>query len=326
MQEPRVGIVLLNWNGWQDTAECLESLRGLTYRNFEILLIDNGSVDDSVSQLRQRFPEINLTELPHNIGFSRASNLGTRMLLERGADYIWLLNNDTTVSTLALTELVRTAQTDPRLGLVASVLYDYGQPGKVQAWGGGTLHPYLLTLHHHFAPADSYDHLLGTSLLIRRELIDQIGLLDERYVFSMEDTEYSLRARQHGWRLGVADASRVYHKGGATTKREHGRDADLQADLKYTRPFGLFMRLTRRPLAAVVLKWLAILVRRAMRGQWHKLAPLTAAYWEGYRAGGQAEKEAGKAQAEAVPAPQSPGRSASGAATSNEATDSHLPV
>lgn len=310
MQEPRVGAVILNWNGWQDTAECLESLRGLTYRNLEILVVDNGSADDSVSQLRRRFPEIKLTELPQNIGFSRASNLGARTLLDAGADYIWLLNNDTTVSTLALTELVKTAEDDPRLGLVASVLYDYGHPGRVQAWGGGTLHPYLLTLNHHFAPADSYDHLLGTSLLIRREMIQQIGLLDERYVFSMEDTEYSLRAREHGWLLGVADASRVYHKGGATTKREYGRDAELQADVKYTRPFGLFMRLTRRPLPAVVLKWLGILARRAMKRQWYKLVPLTAAYWEGYRAGRQVEGRARSAQAEGVTSPQSPSPSA----------------
>ncbi|WP_158679801.1 glycosyltransferase family 2 protein [Deinococcus sp. NW-56] len=284
-----MGAVILNWNGWQDTAECLDSLRGLAYRNLDVLVVDNGSTDDSVEQLRQRFPEVNLTALPQNIGFGGASNLGTQTLLEAGAEYIWLLNNDTTVSTLALTELVRTAESDPSLGLVASVLYNYGEPGIVQAWGGGTLHPYLLTLHHHFAPADSYDHLLGTSLLIRREVLEQIGLLDERYIFSMEDTEYSLRAREHGWRLAVADASRVYHKGGASSKKQYGREADLRSDVQYTRAFGMFMRLTRRPPAAVVLKALAILIRRALRGQWHKLAPLAAAYWEGYQAGRRAE-------------------------------------
>lgn len=310
MQEPRVGAVILNWNGWQDTAECLESLRGLTYRNVEILVVDNGSADDSVAQLRRRFPEINLTALPQNIGFGGASNLGMHALLDAGVDYLWLLNNDTAVSTLALTELVQTAERDPRLGLVASVLYNYGEPGVVQAWGGGTLHPYLLTLHHHFAPADSYDHLLGTSLLIRREVVEQIGLLDERYIFSMEDTEYSLRAREHGWRLGVADGSRVYHKGGASSKKQYGREADLKSDVQYTRAFGMFMRLTRRPPAAVVLKGLAILTRRAMRGQWHKLAPLTAAYWQGYQAGCQVEGRARSTQAEGVTAPQSPSPSA----------------
>ena len=292
MQEPRVGAVILNWNGWQDTAECLDSLRGLAYRNLDVLVVDNGSTDDSVEQLRQRFPEVNLTALPQNIGFGGASNLGTQTLLEAGAEYIWLLNNDTAVSTLALTELVRTAESDPSLGLVASVLYNYGERGIVQAWGGGTLHPYLLTLHHHFAPADSYDHLLGTSLLIRREVVEQIGLLDERYIFSMEDTEYSLRAREHGWRLGVADASRVYHKGGASSKKAYGREADLKSDVQYTRAFGMFMRLTHRPPAAVILKGLAILTRRAARGQWHKLGPLAAAYREGYRAGRRAEQAA----------------------------------
>lgn len=310
MQEPRVGAVILNWNGWQDTAECLESLRGLAYRNVEILVVDNGSADDSVAQLRRRFPEIHLTALPQNIGFGGASNLGMQTLLDAGVDYLWLLNNDTTVSTLALTELVRTAESDPRLGLVASVLYNYGEPGVVQAWGGGTLHPFLLTLHHHFAPADSYDHLLGTSLLIRREVVERIGLLDERYIFSMEDTEYSLRARDHGWRLGVADASRVYHKGGASSKKAYGREADLKSDVQYTRAFGMFMRLTRRPPAAVILKGLAILARRAVRGQWHKLAPLAAAYWEGYQAGRRVEGRARSTPAPGVPSPQGQGGTA----------------
>lgn len=309
MQEPRVGAVILNWNGWQDTAECLESLRGLAYRNLEILVVDNGSADDSVAQLRRRFPEIHLTALPQNIGFGGACNLGMQTLLDAGVDYLWLLNNDTTVSTLALTELVRTAEGNPRLGLVASVLYNYGEPGVVQAWGGGTLHPFLLTLHHHFAPADSYDHLLGTSLLIRREVVGQIGLLDERYIFSMEDTEYSLRARAHGWQLGVADASRVYHKGGASSKKAYGRETDLKSDVQYTRAFGMFMRLTHRPPAAVVLKGLAILTRRVIRRQWHKLGPLASAYWEGYRAGERAEREVRRPHAAAPPSPPRPGGS-----------------
>src|ERR1700756_3033913 len=98
----RVFILLLNWNNWKDTNECLNSLERLDYDEWEVIVLDNGSTDGSVERIREKFPEVEIIQLKANLGFSAGNNAGIRVALERGAEYVWLLNNDTTVSPKAL--------------------------------------------------------------------------------------------------------------------------------------------------------------------------------------------------------------------------------
>lgn len=279
---PQVGIVILNWNGWQDTVECLDSLRGLTYSNYEVIVVDNASTNDSVAQIKERFPGIKIIESPENGGFSKGNNLGIRAFMEAGADFIWLLNNDTTVSTLALSELVRAARQNPHLGIVGSVLYEYDQPGVIQAWGGGKFRPFLATTSHYKKSKVIVDHIIGASMFIRREVAEQIGILDERFFFFMEDTEYSLRARQAGWLLGVAEQSRVYHKGGSSLKSNPSDSKNLKSDSFYVKAVGTYMRVAGRPVTSVYARFLAIIIQRIVRGQWNRVLSLTSNYWHGY--------------------------------------------
>src|SRR5664279_2479168 len=95
-------IILLNWNGWQDTIACVESCRKLSYPNFRILIVDNGSTDNSEAILRERLPDIELLQTGANLGFAGGNNVGIRHALAQGADYVWLLNNDTVVDAEAL--------------------------------------------------------------------------------------------------------------------------------------------------------------------------------------------------------------------------------
>ena len=95
MTNPKIFIIIINWNGKRDTIECLESLEKLEYKNCEIVIVDNGSKDNSVDTLKNRFPQINLLEARRNLGFAGGNNLGMRYALEHGADFILLLNNDT---------------------------------------------------------------------------------------------------------------------------------------------------------------------------------------------------------------------------------------
>ncbi len=134
---PRVCIVTLNWRGIEDTLGCLESLRQLAYPNFQVVVVDNGSGDDSVVRIADRYPEVDLVETGANLGFAGGCNVGIRRALERGADYLWLLNSDTWVDADALTAMVELAERDPALGAVGSVICDQAVPERVLAWGGG---------------------------------------------------------------------------------------------------------------------------------------------------------------------------------------------
>ena len=146
--QPKVCIIVLNWNGWADTCHCLSSLQHLTYSNYRILVVDNGSTDDSVEQIRTQFPGIELVEAGSNLGFASGCNAGIARALAAGADYVWLLNNDTTVDASALGGLVDKASSGLRIGAVGSAIYFTEEPNRLQAWGGGAVNFWLGRSRH----------------------------------------------------------------------------------------------------------------------------------------------------------------------------------
>jgi GT2 family glycosyltransferase len=212
--EPKVFVILLNWNGWRDTVECLRSLEELTYPNYLILVVDNGSTDDSVARIHEGYPEVLLIETGQNLGFSGGNNVAIRYALERGADYVWLLNNDSIVDPHGLSAMVEVAEANPKIGAVGSVLYEMNQKDKIQAYGGGRIHLWLGMSRHVLAPIpdDNLGYIIGASLLARRPLIEDIGLLDDSFFMHWEDTDYAFRMRAAGWKLAVAPEARVWHK------------------------------------------------------------------------------------------------------------------
>src|SRR5882762_1861997 len=140
---PPVYVLVLNWNNWRNTNECLASLRGLDYEDYTVLALDNGSTDDSLQRIRERFPEVEIMELGENLGYAKGNNMGIRAALERGAEYVWILNNDTTVDPKALVAMVERAKVDSSVGAVGSVLFFMDRPHQVQAWGGGRVNFWL---------------------------------------------------------------------------------------------------------------------------------------------------------------------------------------
>ena len=212
--KPRVYIVVLNWNGWRDTLTCLASLGRLTYPSYQVVVVDNGSTDESVHRIRDAYPHVVLLETGRNLGFSGGNNVGIRYALERGADYLWLLNNDTKADPHALTAMVEVAERDPKIGAVGSVLYYMDQPERVQAWGGGRVNMWWGVARHFTTPvpAERIHYITGASLLIRREGLEEVGLLDEEFFMYWEDADLGFRLRKAGWKLAVASNARVWHK------------------------------------------------------------------------------------------------------------------
>lgn len=136
-ETPGVWCVIVNWNGWADTLDCLASLRTQTYGNLTAVVVDNGSTNDSVERIRSAFPEVKVIETGKNLGFPTGCNVGIRAALEANAEFVWLLNNDTVCPPDTLDKLMRRATTHPEAGLVGSVLLYAHNPTLVQAWGGG---------------------------------------------------------------------------------------------------------------------------------------------------------------------------------------------
>lgn len=220
MKQPLTYIIILNWNGWQDTAECVDSCLKLTYFDFRILIVDNGSTDNSVSLLRARFPDIELIQTGNNLGFAGGNNSGIRHATDHGADYVWILNNDTIVDPSALSELVNAAQLNDTIGIVGSKIFFYSQPeviwfagGWLQYWRGTNGHIGQLEKDEgrYDEPAE-VDYITGCSLLIRREVITKVGLMDERFFLIFEEVDWNQRVKEHGYKILYVPTSKVWHK------------------------------------------------------------------------------------------------------------------
>ena len=247
-----VCIILVNWNGWRDTLECLASLQKISGTQHRIVVCDNGSTDDSVQQIaawaqklsiackqydrdgaekgRERTgdPWLTVIRSDENLGFAGGNNVGLRYGLARaGFDYFWLLNNDTVVKPDSLTLLVARMQGDPAIGICGSTILDYTKRDKILALGGGRYLFWLGVPWHHgrlyrYAPdinqkraETRMNYVEGASMLVSRSFLEQIGLMNEEYFLYFEELDWTLRSRGR-FRLGYAPASIVYHKVGAS--------------------------------------------------------------------------------------------------------------
>jgi GT2 family glycosyltransferase len=221
MTAPLVCILILNWNGWNDTIECVESCRKLSYPDFRIIIVDNGSVDGSETILRERFPDIELIQTGANIGFAGGNNVGIRYALEKGADYVWLLNNDTIVDAEALSALVQVAEGDKTVGMIGSKIVYHDDPNII--WYAGAVldpqrpyRPYHRGLNEYdrgqYDEACETGYITGCSLLARKEMVEAVGFLDDDLFLYFEDVDWSARASAGGWKIVYCPGSMVYHK------------------------------------------------------------------------------------------------------------------
>lgn len=225
-QNSRVACIVLNWNGWKDTVQCLAALQRCTHSQLTTIVVDNGSTDNSASRIRLEFPQIFLLETGKNLGFAAGNNVGIRYALDQRPDFIWLLNNDTEPAPEALSALVTKALTDDKIGAVASICYYADSPSTVQVWAGARVNLWTGSARNATEPQidEWFDGLYGASLLIRRTALEDVGLLDEGFFFYWEETELCLRLRKRSWRLAAAPDSSVLHKTGASV----GKDMSLR--------------------------------------------------------------------------------------------------
>jgi GT2 family glycosyltransferase len=215
---PVVSCILVNWNGWADTAACLRSLLHQDYPCLHIVVVDNGSTDESVERIQSDYPAVTVLETHRNLGFAGGCNAGMRYAYAHGADLLWLLNNDTVAPPDTCSKLVAKAASEPHAGLIGSVLYYMHDATKVQAWGGGELDLLLGRSRHFYTPSTfgATGYLTFASVLIRREVVARIGLLYEGFFMYWDDADFALRATAAGFGLTVAEDTAILHKEGGS--------------------------------------------------------------------------------------------------------------
>lgn len=207
--QPYVYIVILNWNGWEDSHACIQSVRKSEYSNYKIILVDNASTDESV----RNFIDLGYSEIlaisDENLGFAGGCNIGIKAAIKDGADFIWLLNNDTLVEPQTLYEMIKTACKNS-FAATGSVIFEMDNPSKVQAWGGGSYSNYTgSNWNNKFKGKLKF--ITGASILISREAIEIVGLIDEDYFMYWEDIDYGRRILNAGLTLGVSEQSHILH-------------------------------------------------------------------------------------------------------------------
>lgn len=225
---PRVSVIIVNFNGLEYTKRCLESLRKVRYPNFEIVVVDNGSKELESEIIEELFPKMTKTiRLKKNTGFAGGNNVGVGYAFKEGADYFFLLNNDTVVSPDALKELVEFADKDPKIGIVGPKVLTLhkSKPINLVQSVGARINLYLGETpliggqvdQEQFEKPFPVDYVSGCAMLIKRNVIEEIGLFDPRYFMYVEEVDYCLRAKKRGFQIWSVPKARIWHKGEASS-------------------------------------------------------------------------------------------------------------
>lgn len=275
--EPNVAIIILNWNGWRDTVECLESVYQIKYPNYNIIVVDNGSEDESIEKIKDytkgeliitsdffKYNHLNkpiklfeytkeeiylIKELkkeyyelfPHkklilikndnNYGFAEGNNIGIKYALNiLNADYLLLLNNDTTVDKYFLNELIGVAETNEYIGILGPTIYDYNCENKIQSAGTNLKWKKGIGIKFRYNEIDNgtfekiieFDYVSGCAILIKDDVFKKIGYLNKNYFAYWEETDFCIRANNVGYKVVSIPKSKIWHKELTSTKKISG--------------------------------------------------------------------------------------------------------
>lgn len=222
MKNKRVAVVVLNYNGLGDTLECLDSVYKSDYPSYKVFLVDNGSSNFPCERIRESYPGIIIAGLPCNLGFAGGNNIVLAAARVSGVfDYVLLLNNDATVKVDTLSNLVEAGERDQRIGVVGCLIR---RAGTGEIWyNGAYLNPWTCISQHVQSLNDvclfDTGYVSGCCMLIKKQLLNEIGILFEDYFTYLEDVDYCTKAHLAGWRVVVNQLAVVDHKASRTSDK-----------------------------------------------------------------------------------------------------------
>ena len=217
---PKVITVVLNTNRREDTLACLDSLAQSTYPNLQHIVLDNASTDGSAEAIRARHPSVQIIALQQNLGYAGNNNVGIQAALDAGAEWVFVLNEDTILAPDCISQLVSVAESDPKIGVVGPLIYHHDEPTVIQSAGGHITPSWdaiQLGINEddrgQFGQPMDVDYISGCGILVRRVAIQQHGMIDARYFYYWEETEWCIRLHKAGWRVVNVPAAKLWHKG-----------------------------------------------------------------------------------------------------------------
>jgi len=283
---PLVINIILNTNRREDTIECLDSLAKSTYTNQKTIVLDNHSSDGSVTTIEANYPDVQIIHIEDNQGYAGNNNVGIKAALAQGAEWVFVLNEDTILAPDCITHLVKAGESDPRIGIVGPMVCHFDEPEIIQSAGG--LFDKHLNANHiaqneldtgQFSQPHMVDWITGCGIMVRREVIQDIGKIDERFFYYVEEVEWCLRAKRAGWQILHIPQAKLWHKGVQ-------RDYQPKPSVTYyaTRNRLLMLSKHKAPPMARIVAWQSIartLISWSLKPKWRCMSEHRKAMWLG---------------------------------------------
>lgn len=215
---PKVIVIVLNWNGGNNTIECLKSVECLEYPDYKIIVVDNASSDGSQKIMRGTFPGITLLENTKNLGFGGGFNRGIVEATKRGADYVLCLNNDVILDKNFLTELVMVGELDTGIAGLSPLEYCYDDPDRINFAGGVVGFPRVRIFGHGELDRGQFNRvketrlLCGPAIMLKLKALMDVGLFDTDYFYGPEDLDIAIRCLKRGYRLVFVPSAKLWHR------------------------------------------------------------------------------------------------------------------
>jgi GT2 family glycosyltransferase len=286
MKPPLVVTVILNTNRKEDTLAALESLSKSDYPNLQVIVLDNASTDGSCEAILAEFPGVSVLSLERNLGYAGNNNVGINEALKRNADWVFVLNEDTLLAPDCISCLVDGGYSQERVGVVGPMVYHNNEPNIIQS-AGGRIDSSWNAWHQgqnepdrgQFSALQRVDWISGCAILVRRDVIEQVGALDTRFFYYWEETEWCLRAAEQGWVILHVPQAKLWHKGVQ-------RDYRPGPNVTYysTRNHFLLLAKHHAPLRAWLVAWgdtLRTLASWTLKPKWRSMHLHRDAMWQG---------------------------------------------
>lgn len=283
----KIVTVILNTNRREDTLACLASLHESSYPDQQIIVLDNASTDGSAEAIRQQFPEVQVEALRENKGYAGNNNVGIQLAMAQGAEWVFVLNEDTLVHPDCLALMAQAAH-GARIGVVGPMVYHHNEPTVIQSAGGrldrfwqATHSGENETDHGQFSRPREVEWISGCAILVRRDVIAQLGALDERFFYYWEETEWCLRARRAGWRVLHVPQAKLWHKG---VQRDYAPSPNVT--YYQTRNRLLALHKHNAPLFVWAYAWFQLartLISWSIKPRWRHMHEHRNALWQGIR-------------------------------------------
>lgn len=217
---PSVFVIVLNYNGRKYLKDCLSSLVSQTYENYSVIVCDNASTDDSIEYVKRDFPSTIIIQNKENLGFAKGNNVAIKFALKQGADYVFLLNNDTISEKDLIEKLIKAARASNKIGIVGPKILDIGNTSLVHEIGlTCDIFGFPIAVREEESGEQTISEVFyvsGCAMLIKQEVLNKVGLFDEEYFMFAEDLDLCWRAQLTGYLVLVDRTARMYHVGGGS--------------------------------------------------------------------------------------------------------------